>query len=72
METERDFLSRCIPYMIKEENRLRDAAAICYSIYRREGTETKSPKPEKSRSSNRKNLSYDNKRKKAHILILLD
>lgn len=45
-ETEREFLSRCIPHLIKKEGyENRQAVAICYSIYRKEGTEKKSPKP---------------------------
>ncbi len=52
-ETERDFLQRCIPDLIKKEDYpQKQSIAICYSIYRKEGTEEKSPKPEKK--SNRK------------------
>jgi hypothetical protein len=47
-ETEKEFLKRCIPELIKEEEYpQKQAVAICYSIYRRKGTEKKSPKPEK-------------------------
>ena len=49
-ETEAAFLRRCIPYMIKQEERERaQSAAICFSVYRRKGTEAKSPKPEKKK-----------------------
>ena len=47
-ETERNFLSRCIPELAEEgytNNKQR--VAICYSIYRKEGTEKASPKPKK-------------------------
>ena len=46
-ETEKDFLKRCIPDLILEGYLQKQAVAICYSIYRREGTETKSPKPKR-------------------------
>jgi hypothetical protein len=47
-ETEREFLKRCIPQLISEEGYLqKQSVAICYSIYRKEGTEEKSPKPQK-------------------------
>jgi hypothetical protein len=47
-ETEKDFLRRCIPELIKEEDYpQKQAVAICFSVYRRKGTEEKSPKPEK-------------------------
>ena len=46
-ETEKDFLKRCIPELIHEGRHQKQAVAICYSMYRREGTEEKSPKPEK-------------------------
>ena len=48
-ETEKEFLKRCIPELIKEEEEYpqKQAVAICYSIYRRKGTEKKSTKPEK-------------------------
>ena len=49
-ETEKDFLKRCIPDLIKNENYpQRQAIAICYSIYRKDGTEEKSPKPSKQK-----------------------
>jgi len=57
-ETEKDFLKRCIPDLIHEGRPQKQAIAICYSIYRRKGTEEKSPKPEKkSNSSDKKNKS---------------
>ena len=43
-ETEKEFLKRCIPELINEGRKVKQAAAICYSIYRREGTEKSSPK----------------------------
>ncbi len=46
-ETEKDFLKRCIPDLIHEGYPQKQSVAVCYSIYRKEGTETKSPKPEK-------------------------
>ena len=43
-ETEKEFLKRCIPYLIKDENYgQKQAVAICYSIYRKDGSESKSP-----------------------------
>ena len=50
-ETEKDFLKRCIPDLIHEGKPQKQSVAICYSIYRKEGTETKSPKPASSNSS---------------------
>ena len=51
-ETEKEYLKRCIPYMIKHEGRERtQSAAICYSKYSKSGTEEKSPKPEKKKLS---------------------
>lgn len=44
-ETEKDFVKRCIPELIHEGKPQKQAIAICYSIYRKEGTEEKSPKP---------------------------
>jgi len=48
-ETEKDFLKRCIPEVMHEgtTDNNKQAVAICYSVYRREGTEEKSPKPER-------------------------
>lgn len=47
-ETEKVFLNRCIPQLIKEEGyEQKQAVAICYSIYRKEGTGKKSPKPKR-------------------------
>lgn len=46
-ETERDYLKRCIPELIHEGYPQQQAIAVCFSVYRREGTEEKSPKPEK-------------------------
>ena len=56
-ETEKEFLKRCIPYLIKDENYAqKQAVAICYSIYRKDGSESKSPKPTQSKQS-KQNLS---------------
>lgn len=49
-ETERDFLKRCIPELIHEGREQKQSVAICYSVYRKEGTEAKSPKPERHSS----------------------
>lgn len=69
-ESERDYLKRCIPETIDEGYPRRQGIAICYSKYRKYGTEAKSPKPEK------KSYGYENpknsKKKRAHALILLD
>lgn len=47
-EREKEFLKRCIPILIKGEGYPQNQAiAICYSIYRKDGTEEKSPKPSK-------------------------
>jgi len=55
-ETEKDFLKRCIPHMIKEEGyEQKQGIAICYSIYRREGTEKASPKPKKKNNPKKLN-----------------
>ena len=40
-----DFLKRCIPELINEGKPQKQSVAICYSIYRKDGTEEKSPKP---------------------------
>ena len=56
-ETEKDFLKRCIPDLIKNEGYpQRQAIAICYSIYRKHGTEEKSPKPDKKKTFNKRGL----------------
>ena len=60
-EKESSFLGRCIPELIHEGRPQKQAVAICYSVYRKEGTEAKSPKPE------RKTLSKD---KKAKLLLM--
>lgn len=60
-EDEKLFLKRCIPQLIHEGCEQKQAIAICYSVYRKEGTEAKSPKPEK------KKLSKD---KKTKLLLL--
>lgn len=60
-EDEKLFLKRCIPELIHEGRPQKQAVAICYSVYRKEGTEVKSPKPE------RKILSKD---KKAKLLLM--
>ena len=46
-ETERDFLSRCIPMLIHEGREKSQSIAICFSVYRRKG-DFPSPKPENS------------------------
>ena len=46
-ETERKFLSRCIPELIDEGRGQKQSIAICYSIYRKEGAKKASPKPMK-------------------------
>ena len=56
-ETEKDFLKRCIPEMIHEGKPQKQSVAICYSIYRRKGTEPVSPKPKKL-SKNKKAALY--------------
>ena len=48
-ESERDFLKKCIPALIHEGRARDQSIAICYSVYRRKGTEAKSPKPEKKK-----------------------
>lgn len=53
-ETERQFLKRCIPQLIEEGREQKQSIAVCYSLYRKHGTETKSPKPEKKKLSNNK------------------
>lgn len=50
-ETEKDFLHRCIPELIHEGRPRSQSIAVCFSIYRREGTEAKSPKPEKKKTN---------------------
>ena len=68
-ETEREFLSRCIPELVKDEYyEQKQAIAVCYSKYRKEGTEKKSPKPERKsknpgKKSKKLNLSPNTKRK---------
>jgi hypothetical protein len=58
-ENEKDFLKRCIPQLIKEEEYpQKQAVAICYSMYRKKGTEAKSPKPVKKLSKNDKMKLY--------------
>jgi hypothetical protein len=48
-ESESLYLRRCISYMIKEGYESKRSAAICYSKYRKSGTEAKSPKPERKK-----------------------
>lgn len=50
-ESERDYLHRCIPYLIKYEGyeNKSQAIAICFAKYRKSGTEEKSPKPKKKK-----------------------
>jgi len=50
-ETEKDFLKRCIPELINEGREQKQSIAICYSIYRKSGTEEKSPKPKKKKNN---------------------
>jgi hypothetical protein len=70
-ETERDFLNRCIPELVKNENYpQKQAVAICYSYYRREGTEKSSPKPSKN-NSNYHNKSLSRKNKALLLLKIL-
>jgi len=59
-ENEKDFLKRCIPELINEGYGQKQGIAICYSTYRKYGTEKKSPKPERKK---KKNLSPNTKRK---------
>lgn len=54
-ETEKDYLKRCIPELIKEGRARNQSIAICYSMYRKSGTESKSPKPSKKLSKNSPN-----------------
>lgn len=60
-ETEKDFLKRCIPELIEEGYPQNQSIAICYSTYRKHGTEEKSPKPE--RKKNNSKLSPNTKKK---------
>lgn len=48
-ETEKDFISRCVPYVLKEKTAKtkEQAVAICYSIWRR----SKGKKEPKKKSS---------------------
>ena len=55
-ETEKEFLKRCIPELINEGYERNQGIAICFSTYRKHGTEEKSPKLKK------KNLSPRTKR----------
>lgn len=48
-ESEALFLKRCIPELIHEGRNVKQSVAICYSIYRKEGTEAKSPKPKRKK-----------------------
>lgn len=58
-ETEKEFLKRCIPDLIKNEGYpQKQAIAICYSIYRKKGTEEKSPKPSRSKGKLNLKTSY--------------
>ena len=69
-ETEREFLNRCIPELIKEEDYpQKQAIAICYSYYRREGTEEASPKPEKKNNNSNYHRRVLSPRSKAVILL---
>lgn len=45
-ETQKEFIARCIPYVLKEEiaKDEKQAAAICYSIWRKAKTKTSSYK----------------------------
>lgn len=53
-ETEKEFLKRCIPELIHEGRSQPQSIAICYSVYRKEGTEKKSPKPERKKNNPKK------------------
>ena len=58
-ETEKEFLKRCIPDLKDEgytDNKQR--IAICYSKYRREGTEEKSSNPKKKLTKSQKTGLY--------------
>ena len=48
-ENEKNFVRRCIPYMIHEGYPQKQSVAICFSKFRKSGTEAKSPKPEKKK-----------------------
>ena len=49
-ESERSFLARCIPMMMRDKGfGNKQSVAVCFSVYRRKGTEAKSPKPEKKK-----------------------
>jgi len=50
-ETERDFLSRCIPMLIHEGKEQKAAVGACYGIYRSKG-DFPSPKPNSGKKSN--------------------
>ena len=63
-ETEKNFLKRYIPELIEEGRERRQSVAICYSIYRKEGTEKKSPKPKKN-----KKLSPRTKKRTATVML---
>lgn len=54
-ESEKDYLKRCIPEIISEgkyENK--QAIAICYSKYRKDGTEKASPPPVREKTTKKK------------------
>lgn len=46
-ESERDFLKNCIPQLMNEHYEHKRAIAICFAIYRKKGTDPKSPKPKR-------------------------
>lgn len=78
-EQERSFLQRCIPQMIRDKDfEQKRAVAACYSIYRRHGTETRSPKPEKKSTEyedshgHKQKKNYDFTKKQKLHLILMD
>lgn len=69
-ETEKEYMNRCIPYMIKEEGYpQKQSVAICYSKYRKEGTEEASPKPEKKNNNSNYHRKVLSPRSKAVILL---
>ena len=48
-ESEKDFIHRCVPIKMHERISQAQSLAICFSVYRKSGTEAKSPKPEKKK-----------------------
>lgn len=64
-ETEKDYLKRCISELKEEgytDNKQR--VAVCFAKYRKSGTESKSPEPEKnfySKDNNKNRVTGNNK-----------